>query len=317
MKRVVYPYILSIFLCFLFSNQSFSYYYKINHLSMSDGVFRDFREEILFHNTGLLTRSKPWRRNLIKHHLNRKNRFLKLKLAIYTVKQNDSLKNIAYRSYLDVDTIISINALASSYDIDVGKKIIIPNMKGSLHYIKEEIDLSILAAKYRIPPSILSSINNINRDVFYKGEKVFIPFRKLSREERMFFSNTVFLQPVSGRISSGFGLRQNPFKNKRTFHGGIDIVATKGTPVYSSQSGKVIFSGTAGGYGKLIVLSHKYGYKTFYGHLSKKLVSKGEWVEKGDILGRVGSTGLSTGPHLHFEIRRFNSKKNPLKLTSH
>ncbi len=301
---------LSIILLTLLMNSSYTYYYKINELSANDGVFKDFRESILFHNTQLL-----WRRQYYNGRQHKDNPFLRLKLAHYTIKKGDTLYNITRRLYLDIDTLISLNSLSSPYDIYKGKNILIPNMRGIIHRIKQTTNLESLSAQYQIPDAILYSINKLKDEKLYQGQKLFIPYKKLSKKHKRYFSRAIFLIPVSGRLSSPFGLRIDPFNSRRTFHGGVDIAARTGTLVHASQAGKVIFSGYMGGYGKLIIVSHKYGYKTFYGHLSKRLSKKGHRVRKGQIIGKVGSTGRCTGPHLHFEIRRFNLRKNPLKFT--
>jgi len=119
--------------------------------------------------------------------------------------------------------------------------------------------------------------------------------------------------PASGRISSRFGSRVDPVtKRRNSFHKGIDISAPAGTPVYAAESGKVIDAGyKKSGYGNLIVIKHANDMATYYGHLSKIIVSNGDRVTKGDLIGNVGSTGKSTGPHLHFEIRKGNQALNP------
>lgn len=116
-----------------------------------------------------------------------------------------------------------------------------------------------------------------------------------------------FIWPVRGRISSLYGGRWG-----RT-HRGVDIASPMGTSFRASRSGRVAVSKErAGGFGKLIVIDHGFGYATYYGHASKLLVRRGEKVEQGQEIGKVGSTGHSTGPHLHFEIRHRNKSENPL-----
>ena len=107
-----------------------------------------------------------------------------------------------------------------------------------------------------------------------------------------------FKVPVKGAVSSVFGQRWG--KN----HDGIDIAANMGDKVHAAESGTVIFCGEAGGYGKLIIMEHKNGFKTYYGHLSVTLAATGVFAAQGTVIGEVGSTGNSTGPHLHFEIRK-------------
>ena len=119
--------------------------------------------------------------------------------------------------------------------------------------------------------------------------------------------------PASGRISSKYGYRVDPVTKKlNTFHSGIDIAAPLGTPVYASEDGKVFeTSWKPDSYGNLIILQHGSDLVTYYGHLSSIDVTKGKDVKKGDLIGKVGSTGKSTGPHLHFEVRKGGQALNP------
>lgn len=116
-----------------------------------------------------------------------------------------------------------------------------------------------------------------------------------------------FVPPIKARISSKPGMRRHPILKKRKFHAGWDYAAPKGTPVKAAAKGKVNFAGNAGAYGKLIKITHGEGYETRYAHLSKILVKAGQEVSAGQHIGNVGSTGRSTGPHLHFE-KRLNGK---------
>lgn len=118
-----------------------------------------------------------------------------------------------------------------------------------------------------------------------------------------------------GYISSPFGGRPNPFSGYgRDWHPGIDIAVDYGTPVYASAAGYVEQSGWYGGYGKYVRLSHDFGYETAYGHMSRLAVSAGSFVKKGEVIGYVGSTGYSTGPHLHFEVMKYGEQVNPSSL---
>jgi len=125
--------------------------------------------------------------------------------------------------------------------------------------------------------------------------------------------------PVVGKLESGFGGRRNPFGgNSYEFHSGQDIDAATGDPVVAGASGKVAFVGWQNGYGQLIVVDHGGGLTTRYGHLSHIDVAQGQTIERSQFIGRVGSTGRSTGPHLHYEIRINDEPVNPLRylLTS-
>ena len=125
-------------------------------------------------------------------------------------------------------------------------------------------------------------------------------------------TNTFFHWPVQGKISSGFGWRIDPFTGKRAWHAGIDLAVPEGTPVEACWPGKVVFAGEKGGYGKVVILEHKNGYHTVYGHNAKILVQEGEFVSGGQRIALSGNTGRSTGPHLHFEVRKGDVALNPM-----
>lgn len=120
------------------------------------------------------------------------------------------------------------------------------------------------------------------------------------------YGATGFIFPLSvpSAISSVFGWRQHPLTGDRRFHTGIDLAAASGTPVLAADSGQVEIADWVGGYGKTVVLNHNSAQQTLYGHMSELFVRPGQWVERGTVIGRVGSTGNSTGPHLHFETRQ-------------
>ncbi len=125
---------------------------------------------------------------------------------------------------------------------------------------------------------------------------------------------TPSIWPVQGKLESGFGGRRNPFGgNSYEFHSGQDIEAPWGTPVVAGASGKVAFVGWQNGYGQLVVIDHGGGLTTRYGHLSHVDVSLGDTVARGQFIARVGSTGRSTGPHLHYEVRINDEPVNPLQ----
>lgn len=118
-------------------------------------------------------------------------------------------------------------------------------------------------------------------------------------------------RPADGPVTSGFGYRTHPLLRYRRMHSGIDIGAPSGSPVYAAADGEVYFASWRGGYGQCIILLHGSGMQTLYGHLSSIHVSSGQRVRRGQRIGAVGSTGLSTGPHLHFELRRNGVPVNP------
>jgi murein DD-endopeptidase MepM/ murein hydrolase activator NlpD len=126
-------------------------------------------------------------------------------------------------------------------------------------------------------------------------------------------ANAPSLWPVVGPVTSSFGERQDPFNGEGAFHAGIDISSTFGTPVRATADGTVEMADRASGYGREIVIDHGYGVKTVYGHLSGFAVTDSQEVTRGQIIGYVGTSGRSTGPHLHYEVRIRNTPVNPHK----
>ena len=124
-------------------------------------------------------------------------------------------------------------------------------------------------------------------------------------------------RPAQGGLSSGFGPRHNPFSGKGSeFHHGLDFRGNVGDPVRVTANGTVEFAGTMNGYGQVVKVRHGYGYSTVYGHLSHIDVQPGQTVKAGDLIGKIGSTGRSTGPHLHYEVRLNNEPHDPATFLS-
>ncbi len=130
-------------------------------------------------------------------------------------------------------------------------------------------------------------------------------------------NDDLFQMPIEGRVSSQFGRRRDPFTRRRRVHEGVDIAAPKGTPIQAAAEGTVVFAGRQRGYGNTVVIEHDDGRRTRYAHAARLTVQTGERVEKGEVIGKVGSTGRSTGPHLHFEVVNEDGKKvNPLRAVA-
>lgn len=126
-------------------------------------------------------------------------------------------------------------------------------------------------------------------------------------------SSTPTVAPVRGLLNSGFGSRKDPFTGEGAFHQGLDISTRRHEPVLATAAGVVIKSGWSGDYGKTVEIAHGTGYTTIYGHLETILLKEGQHVRRGDRVGLVGSTGRSTGPHLHYEVRQGDRAVNPLE----
>jgi len=128
-------------------------------------------------------------------------------------------------------------------------------------------------------------------------------------------SGQTFALPVSGTVSSPYGWRKDPFTGKRTFHYGVDIASPSGSGIFAAGKGCVVFSGWKKGYGNVVEIDHGDGFSTLYAHNEKNLVREGEEVSHYQLIALVGDTGKSTGPHLHYEVKKNGEVVNPTKVT--
>jgi murein DD-endopeptidase MepM/ murein hydrolase activator NlpD len=193
----------------------------------------------------------------------------------HTVERHQTLYRICKTYGVDIREVASLNGIQDQNKIVTGQQIFIP---GAKEILKVEIYLE---------------------DVITES-----PERK---EERIAYKRHDFMWPVKGQCIDNFE------ETERKRHHGIDIVSSLGTPIQASESGMVVYSGsTIRGYGNLIILRHSEEFVTVYAHNQMNLVEEGAWVDKGEIIGKVGQTGRASGPHLHFEIRRKNKAIDPL-----
>jgi murein DD-endopeptidase MepM/ murein hydrolase activator NlpD len=231
----------------------------------------------------------------------------------YTVRRGDSLQTIARQFGLREDTIISANGLSSKNQLQVGKTLKVPNMNGVYHTVKRNENLSVIARAYGVDMTRIADANNISSSTIRVGDRLFIPNAKLDASVLRNFYGETFIWPVRGPISSPFGYRINPFSGQRTFHAAIDIVVNKGTSVKATREGKVADTGYNAVFGNYVIIRHADGYQSLYAHLNTVLTHKGASVNQGEVIGRSGNTGQSTGPHLHFSIFRNGQAVDPRK----
>ena len=169
----------------------------------------------------------------------------------------------------------------------------------------------------KLTPSEQRFIRRLNRqfqDIERRATEQESAFKELLsafRDKSVLLAHTPSIWPVKGWLSSSFGYRRSPFTNRREFHAGIDVVARVGTPIFAPADGVVISTKRIGGFGKTVRIQHMQGIVTTYAHNSVNMVKVGQRVRRGDIIAKVGSTGRSTGPHLHYEVRINGVAVNP------
>ncbi|MCK9170205.1 MAG: M23 family metallopeptidase [Treponema sp.] len=236
----------------------------------------------------------------------------------YRVRQGDMIGIIADEYGVTQDTIISVNSIRQSRLLQVGQYLKIPSMPGILYTVKNDGETpETIAEKYEISADKCAKVNSVKKDApLDAGVTIFVPDAQLDWVTRQEINGDLFIKPVKIRywLSSPYGWRQSPFTGQRSFHTGIDMACPIGTNVYAALSGKVSSTGYSATYGNYIIISHHSGYKTLYGHLSAILVVPGQNVDTNTRIGRVGNTGLSTGPHLHFTVFKAGKTVNPLTL---
>ncbi|MCL6430776.1 MAG: M23 family metallopeptidase [Anaerolineae bacterium] len=236
--------------------------------------------------------------------------------ATYVVQPGDTVLGLAERFGVTPETILSANSsLAGNPDLlRLGQEILIPSVSGVLHVVAPGDTLKGIAQRYQADvQKIIDYRPNglVEPYILHPGQKIMVVGGVWTAPETSSVSSPAetgatgsFMWPCTGRISQGSWSR----------HVAIDIAAPTGTPIFAADSGTVTESGwTDVGYGQYVIIDHGNGFRTLYAHMSKRLVSKGAKVQRGQRIGLVGSTGNSTGPHLHFEIYRNGVLQNPLK----
>jgi murein DD-endopeptidase MepM/ murein hydrolase activator NlpD len=181
---------------------------------------------------------------------------------------------------------------------------------------QDEIKLVESMDQENLATSIANTLNNLSARVASQA-KSYKEIDGFIKNKEQLLGCTPAIQPVSNkdlsRIASGFGYRIDPVYKTTKFHAGLDFAAPQGTPIYATANGTVITAGNTGnGYGNHVVINHGYGYETLYGHMFRVKARVGQKVKRGEIIGYVGSTGKSTGPHCHYEVHRNGDPVDPV-----
>lgn len=233
----------------------------------------------------------------------------------YVVKANETLISIAARCCIPYDAIATLNRIASVEQDLEGSRIILPSLPALYVYRKPNSAIERLVFSY--VDQMVSDFKGFDISIFtgmQTSQEVYcLPNALFNGTIRAFFFLPYYSFPLeSKRITSPFGMRKDPFTGKDAHHTGIDIGARYGSPVYAITSGIVAYVGYDRVLGNHVVLKHNDGRESIYGHLSKATVSKNAKIKKGSKLGEVGSTGRSTGNHLHLEIRESSIPIDPI-----
>lgn len=235
------------------------------------------------------------------------------RVLTHTIVKGDTLWDIARKYGTDVDTIVAANKLTRENQISVGQTLKILTVPGVLHKVAGGETVWTIALKYKVDKDKILAANRLDPEnpALTAGQELIVPGAKPPRPATYLASRggtssrgtssaksiSGFMWPFRGRITSGFGMRWG------RMHTGLDIAGAYGSPIVAAKAGTVIFNGWKGGYGYTVMIDHGGGVTTLYGHNSKNLVQVGEHVDQGQTIALIGSSGQSTGPHVHFEIR--------------
>jgi len=230
----------------------------------------------------------------------------------HAVKSGESVWRLAQKYGVSVQTIVNANKIKEKTVILPGDTLRIPDRSGIFHKTAKKETLAEIAKKYKVSSDAIKKANGITTAALPAGKEVFLPGAK-PLPEIQYIKQKVFAWPIKAnhRLTSGFGWRVHPITGNKAFHTGLDIGAAMRTPIHAAADGVVAFSGDGGSYGNMVILRHKNGLFTVYGHASKLLVKKGKYVKRGQKIALVGSTGASTGAHLHFEVKSTEKHVNP------
>ncbi|MDK2895965.1 MAG: hypothetical protein PWP04_85 [Candidatus Atribacteria bacterium] len=231
----------------------------------------------------------------------------------YQVQKGDSLWTIAQKFGTSVDALSRANQLTNPEKLSISQSLWIPSAQRpagasgeyQTYQVRAGDTLWSISRSYGVALNQLMSINGLNeKSVLQVGQNIRIP---LDSPRGYGSTSTSFIWPVSGRVTSPFGSRGG------RLHSGIDISAPSGKVIYAARSGIVSFSGWQNGYGRVVIIDHQDGWQTVYAHNSLNLVTRGQRVNQGDPIARVGNSGNATGFHLHFEIRNRGQAVDPLQ----
>jgi len=227
----------------------------------------------------------------------------------YTVKTDENILTLSAACNMPYSSIATINRISNQGDLAKGDTILLPSVPGLFIPVNPNTEFEFLLNSSRnSDDGILLTINNDKSRTRF----LFLPGADFNPTERIFFLNRGFIAPLKTyTVSSTFGPRINPVTGIPGNHGGLDLAAPEGTPVYATREGKVSEQGQDPVLGNYIIISHGSSWSSVYGHLSEIDTVLNQQVNSGSLIGRVGSTGQSTGPHLHFELRQNGTSLDP------
>jgi murein DD-endopeptidase MepM/ murein hydrolase activator NlpD len=253
----------------------------------------------------------------LKEYLEAQVQLPDLKLKVVRVEKGDNYWNLARQAGLSIDGLVGYNLDMQHLNAYIGRVLLIGNKAGTLHQVLEGETIASLEEDYGLEAGALRQANRIGRRGPQVGQVLFLPNAKprqfTPEMAELYEGREFFRSPLAGVYTSLLGGRVDPFTGDYRVHNGVDIKAPFNALVAAAADGRVVEAGWKGGYGKSVVINHKDGYRTLYGHMNVILVKAGQDVKQHQYIGKVGMTGRTTGAHLHFTIWRNGKLRDPLK----
>lgn len=266
----------------------------IPELKSNDIMFSQYQAEVLYSNKTITEGKIP-----------------PITFYTYITKKDDDFFSIAARTCIRQETLATLNSIDNSRELKIGQKIYLPSCDGI--FINENANTILEKILYNQYKDKLDSLFEIKLN----GKKLYFAIgQRFTPEQRSFFLKPGFYNPLEQAVlTSAFGKRISPISGKWKNHNGIDLASPYGSKVYSCRSGivkKIVKNDYI--YGNYIEIKHNENITSLYAHLSEILIKENETISGGQLIGKVGTTGLTTGPHLHFEIKENGKAEDPLKF---
>ena len=240
-------------------------------------------------------------------------KFEQISFSDYTMQSGDTLSGVANRFGLRMDTLVSFNQIQDVRRMQIGTSLKIPSRDGLRHTVARGESLNSIANRYQLGATQLIDANNLRSESLSVGQELFIPDARMNDTDLRMVLGELFVFPTTGRFTSGFGYRNDPFTGVRRFHNGIDWANVTGTRINAARVGRVADQGSHPSYGNYIIISHDGGFQSLYAHLHTIETRRGQYVSQGQRIGSMGTTGRSTGSHLHFSIFHNGNPVDPLR----
>lgn len=256
-------------------------------------------------------------KEILADYLNAQVKVSGFDVLVHKVARHENYWGLARSRHVDIDTVIGFNPDMEKLESYEGRSLLLPDQVGTLHQVQPGDTPASIEKDYSLAPGTVAAANRLGWDGLRPGQVLFLPKgrpRQYTPKMKDLYEGRDFIRsPLAGRFTSFVGIRTDPFTGAKHEHNGVDIAAPFNTLVAAAAAGKVVLAGWNDGFGKCVIIDHDRGYRTLYGHLNVILVHRGERVRQFQYIGRVGMTGWTTGPHLHFTIWKNGKLQNPLK----